>query len=243
MKVSTSGMSGTLKVGQIITATKQEKYDREDIIMYHYPLNESQTRVCRIKGLPGENISLIDHAVYIDGKQILDRETVFFPYVIQLKSKINIEDALKKTGIEESLDLGNGDFSVHTTKANVEILKEKIGDKVEITRDTSTVGKSSLFPLHHPDNWSKGYYGPLYIPKKGDKLELTANNIETYSQILEKYEKVSLKAIYEGIRKDGKVIVEVTHSYYFLVGDNRANSADSRYWGFLPDSNIIGEVK
>ena len=53
----------------------------------------------------------------------------------------------------------------------------------------------------------------------------------------------TMENTYRYTKSDGKVIVEVTHSYYFLVGDNRANSADSRYWGFLPDSNIIGEVK
>ena len=139
--------------------------------------------------------------------------------------------------------MGNGSYGVHASKVKIEVLNRSIGDKIVITKDTSTVGKCSLFPPNHPDNWSKGNYGPLYIPQKGDQLELTEKNVETYSQILDKYEKVSLKSIYERIRKDGNITLELKHSYYFLVGDNRANCADSRYWGFLPDSNIIGVVR
>jgi signal peptidase I len=100
-----------------------------------------------------------------------------------------------------------------------------------------------LFPFAENLNWSLSNYGPISVPKKGEIIELTRKNIIWYNEVL----------LYEnpnGYIKDSTLFIEdkvvrlyaFKHNYYFMLGDNFFNSQDSRYWGFLPDENIIGKA-
>ena len=103
--------------------------------------------------------------------------------------------------------------------------------------------RGNAFPYDTILDWSVGNYGPLYVPAKGQSMELTKRNVCWYKDIL-RYEnpynhiKDSLLTI------DGKTVLRYTfqHNYYFMLGDNFYNSNDSRYWGFVPDGNVIGKV-
>jgi len=93
--------------------------------------------------------------------------------------------------------------------------------------------------------WNKDHYGPLVIPKKGDVVKLTSDNIETYRMLINRnYGKRVVETKGNNIYIDGKLANEYTipQDYYFAMGDNRDDSADSRYWGFVPREKIIGEA-
>ena len=101
-----------------------------------------------------------------------------------------------------------------------------------------------LFPFTEKTRWTRDFYGPLWIPQKGATVALDKDNLPFYERIIKDYEHHSLGVLEDGtIIIDGNPATEYTfgQDYYFMMGDNRHNSLDSRYWGFVPEDHIVGK--
>ena len=247
-----------------------EKVKRYDIVTFNYPVDSSHTAidrkdpyVKRCLGLPGDYLALKNGRVFINGKQLPKDAERQFSYECKVNgelSHLKIKELLGYTPYQMLGTDAQGSnyyyFQGIPEKTAKEIASwdnviefreriDSIGNKTEHFYDaahTKIDSTNTIFP--EDKNWNQDQYGVLYIPKKGDKIKLNKGNITQYYNIISKYEgNRTIEVKGNEILIDGKPTTEyeIQKDYYFMIGDNRDASLDSRFWGYVPDDHILGK--
>lgn len=209
------------------------------------PIDKKSNYVKRCVGIPGDSLEIKEGYIYINGERTVlpDRALPQYIHKVVTDGQQLSPAALKRYNVTEGRFYGDY-YMLNLTDENATKLKANPIVK-SVTKELSPKGtyNASVFPHNSQYAWSIDNYGPIYVPEAGKTVELNAKSLPFYKRIIEVYENNNLTTSGNEIFINGKLATTYTfkQDYYWMMGDNRHNSEDARYWGYVPFDHVVGK--
>ncbi len=239
------------------------KVKRGDVVVFNvppkalsdgidYPVDLKNNYVKRCVGTPGDRVEVIGRQLLVNGQPLDKPVNMKFSYLVTAKDEINKRN-LNKLGLDSDdyyylgrMEDGKGLYKMLLTETQRDAVKA-ISFITSIQEDymTSHGPEEAIFPSSTYARWNGDNYGPIAIPKKGMTIAVNDSTMVLYGEIIELYEGNKNVQINHGsLQVNGQTVTSYTfkQDYFFMMGDNRNNSLDSRYWGFVPENHIVGKA-
>lgn len=240
-----------------------EKIKRNEIVVFNWPtdtvrffrdqsnihvkkpIDKKSNYVKRCVAIPGDTLEIRNGYIFINGEQTIlpDRAKTQYMHVVNTGSQQLSSATLKRYEVTEGYFNGT-DYVLNLTDENAAKLKNNPLVK-SIVKEIEPKGKynPTIFPHNPQYPWSVDNYGPIYIPEAGKTVDLNSQTLPFYKRIIEEYEHSNLTVNGSEILINGKAQNTYTfkQNYYWMMGDNRHNSEDARYWGYVPFDHIVGK--